>query len=293
MRAVPATVRARDRATLSARMPASVMELPFHEGEHVVKGVVVARLEDSALRAALAATEAGLKSAQADQQRAENLLAKDASTPREVEQARAQAAAAEAAVQGARDQLSYAVLRAPFAGTVAARPVNVGDVVSPGSPVIEIEGEGGLEVWATVDAGEAASLSVGQELQARVDGQADALTVKVRSLGRAGDPSTHRFELRADLPAAQGLRSGVFARLILSAGKGEITAMPMVPQRAVFSRGGLTGVYVIDGRAARLRWIAVGQVSGDQVEIRAGLGAGEKVALDPTGLEDGAAVLVQ
>jgi RND family efflux transporter MFP subunit len=290
--AVPAGLRARDRATLSARVPASVRALPFREGEHVRAGAIVARLEDSALRSALAAAEAALASAQADEQRAQSLFAYGASTQREVEQAHVRAAAAQAAVQQAKEGLSYAVLRAPFAGVIAARPVHVGDVVSPGASVIVVEREGALEVWATLNATEAAGVTVGQELRAKVDGQPIALPVKVRSLSRAADPSTHRFEVRADLPEGKALRSGLFARLLLPSG-GESTALPTVPQSALFARGGLTGVYVVDGAAARLRWIAVGQPSGDSVEVRAGLSTGEKVALDPAGLEDGAPVQVQ
>ncbi len=52
---VPATVRARERATLTARVSGSVMTLPFREGDAVAAGAVVARIEDRALRAALAA----------------------------------------------------------------------------------------------------------------------------------------------------------------------------------------------------------------------------------------------
>jgi RND family efflux transporter MFP subunit len=292
-RAIPATVRARDRATLSARIPASVVALPFREGEHVAEGAVVARLEDSALRSALAASEIALASARADQQRAENLLAKGASTPREVEQARARSAAAEAAVQGARDQHAYAVLKAPFAGTIASRPANVGDVVNPGAPVIEIERDGGLEVGASLDSTEAAGVAVGQILEAQVDGLAQPVRATVTSLARSGDPATHRFELRAGLPASKPLRSGLFARLLVPAAQADSGAPLVVPQRAVFARGGLSGVYVVDGTSARLRWIAVGQPAGDLVEVRAGLSPGEKVVLEPAGLEDGAPVLVQ
>jgi RND family efflux transporter MFP subunit len=289
---VPATVHARDRATLAARIPASVVALPFREGEPVAQGDVVARLDDGALRSAVEAAESALGSAQADQRRAERLLAKNAATPREVEQATARTAAAQAAVQGARENLSYAVLRAPFAGTVAARPVDVGDVVNPGAPVIELEGAGVLELRATVDAAAAQALHVGDRVEARVDGQAAPVAATVRSLSGAGDPATHRFELRAELPAAAGLRSGLFARLQLPRAATALT-VPTVPARAVFARGGLSGVFVVDGPVARLRWIAAGAQTGDRIEVRAGLHAGERVVIDPAGLEDGAPVVVR
>jgi RND family efflux transporter MFP subunit len=278
-------VRARRRATLAARIPAAVVELPHREGERVAQGALLVRLDDAALRSGVAAAEAALHAAETDRARIENLVKKNAATPRERDEAEARAAAARAALSAAQDNLAYAVLRAPFAGTVAARQADLGDVVQPGMPLIEVEGEGGLEVQATVEADQAASLKLGQKLRAHVDGQAAPLEAIVRAVAQAGDPTTHRFEVRADLPAAGGLRSGLFARLALPSSGGEPRLV--IPTAAAFERGGLTGVYVAEGGRARLRFIAPGARSGDALEVRAGLVEGEQVALAPDGLADG------
>jgi HlyD family secretion protein len=66
-----------------------------------------------------------------------------------------------------------------------------------------------------------------------------------------------------------------------------------VPAAAVFPRGGLSGVFVADSNTARLRWIAVGERSGDRIEARAGLAPGERVVLDPADLADGDPIVVQ
>jgi len=285
---VPASVRARQRAALAARLSAAVVELPHREGDAVAKGAVLVRLDDQALRSALAAAEAGAVAAEADLARAEALLGRKAATPREAEDARARAASARSAVQAAQDAHSYAVLRAPFAGVVASRSVDVGDIVSPGAPLLEIEGEGGLELVATLDASETTRVRIGQTLMANMDGQAAPVAATVRSLSPAGDPTTHRFEMRADLKPTPGLRSGLFARLSLPPAAGETRLL--VPQAAVFQRGGLTGVFVVAQGRARLRWIAVGEVRRGAAEVRAGVSEGEKVVLDPAGLADGDAV---
>lgn len=289
---VPATVAARQSATLAARIPAAVRELPYREGESVAAGAVVARLDDSALRAGMAAAQATVQAAEIDLARMQGLASKGAATPREVEAATVQAAGARAELSSVRENLAYAVLRSPFAGVVAARRVEAGDVVSPGQPLIEIEGSGGLELRATVSAGESRGLRPGSEIEARIDGLAGPLRARVTALSPAGDPATHRFELRADLPAAEGLRSGLFARLILptpAAGGGESEETFSVPAAAVFQRGGLTGVFVAaeGGKVARLRWIAAGAPAGDRVEVRSGLEPGERVVLDPGDLADG------
>jgi multidrug efflux pump subunit AcrA (membrane-fusion protein) len=121
-----------------------------------------------------------------------------------------------------------------------------------------------------------------------VDGQAGPLAAKVTAVAPSGDPTTHRFEVKADLPSAPGLRAGLFARLVVPA----VAAEPRitVPPSAVFERGGLTGVFVVSDGRAHLRWVAPGARDGDSLEIRAGVEAGERVALDPAGLVDGAAV---
>jgi hypothetical protein len=58
----------------------------------------------------------------------------------------------------------------------------------------------------------------------------------------------------------------------------------------VFQRGGLSGLFVVAERTVRLRWVAVGATEGPSTEIRAGVDAGERVAVVPAGLVDGAPV---
>jgi RND family efflux transporter MFP subunit len=285
---VPATVLARSRATLSARISAGVVELPFEEGARVANGAVVVRLDDGALRSGLAAAEASLEAARADMKRVEALLERDAATPREREQTAARVAAAEAASEAAREALSYAVLRAPFAARVGALPVNVGDVVSSGESLAVLEGAGGFEIQASVGAEHVDRVELGQELEAEIDGVAAPVSATIRAVAPGGDPRTHRVEIKADLADTPGVRSGSFARLTLPTGTGERRLM--IPVDACFERGGLTGVFVVDEGVARLRWIAAGARSGEHMEVRAGLEAGEQVVLEPSGLEDGTPV---
>jgi RND family efflux transporter MFP subunit len=288
-RTLPAIVHARQRAALAARIAATVVELPIREGERVVAGAVLVRLDDAALRSALVAAEAAVQAAETERARTEALLQRGAATPREREEAAARAAAAQASLSAAKDNLAYAVLRAPFAGRVAARPARVGDVVAPGAPLIEIEGEGGFELRASVEGELAAGARPGLQLEALVDGQPTALPATLRAISPAGDPATHRFEVKADLPAASGLRSGLFARIDWPAVAEEPRLS--VPASALFPRGGLTGVFLADSGQARLRWVAAGATRAGRTEIRAGLEAGERVIADPAGLADGVPVV--
>ncbi len=284
----PGTVRARKRATLAARIATSVVALPYREGDRVAAGAVAVRLDETALRAAVAAAEAALFSADADLRRTESLESRGAATPREKEDAVARAAAARAALEGARDGLAYAALRAPFSGRVARKPVSVGDVVSSGEPLLEIEGDDGYEIVAGVEGQLTPALAPGSAATVHVDGLPGPLEARITALSPAADPTTHRFEVRADLPRTAGLRSGLFARLALQS---PVESPRLtVPSRTIFRRGGLTGVFVVVGDEARLRWIAIGATAAERTEVRAGLEAGERVAVDPAELKDGDAV---
>lgn len=246
------------------------------------------RLEDTALKAALSAAEASDQAAARDLKRAEALLVKGAATRNEVENATTTAERTRSAVVAAREALAYTSIRAPFTGRVLRKLANVGDVVNPGQPLLEIEGAGGLEVVASIEGAIHDRLRVGQKIPVRLDGIEAPFAATIHDLAASADPSTHRFTVRADIAPAPGVRAGLFARILVSSPGAE--ARVLVPSGAILRRGGLTGVYVVREGHAWLRWIAPGDAFGDSIEVRAGLDPKERVALEPSRLHDGAPV---
>jgi RND family efflux transporter MFP subunit len=152
-------VTPRRRATVSTQITGTLTQVLIEEGEHVEKGQVLARLEDSALRAGLGAARANLASAQAqvataqaqlaqsqaDAHRQDELVASGMVTKQAAEQARTAVAtglaqvdgrrrdvdAANAALTQAQVNFDYTVVRAPFAGVVTEKAAQVGEIVSP------------------------------------------------------------------------------------------------------------------------------------------------------------------
>ena len=285
---VPGAIESRRRAVLSSRLAASIVEFQRREGESVQAGETLVRLNADALSAAVSAAAARDEAASRDLKRAEALLAKGAATRNEVENASTAAAGARAALTSAREALSHATIKAPFGGRIAKKRASVGDTVNPGTPLLDLEGEGGLEVVASVEGDVHERLRAGQELRVRIDGIGEPVRAIVRTLASSADPATHRFTLRADIRTAPGLRAGLFARIAVPFPGAEQRLL--VSQGAILRRGGLTGVYVIRDGRAWLRWIAPGDPFGTSLEARAGLEAGERVALDPERLYDGAPV---
>jgi membrane fusion protein (multidrug efflux system) len=291
-RLVAASVLAARRATLSTRLAANVKAVHVEEGQRVAAGQLLVSLSDADVRGGLAAAESGLAAASSHERRIRELVGQRAATASELEGATAQRAQAEAAVAGARASLAYTAIRAPFAGTIQARRVNAGDLVGPGQPLVELEGDG-LELVASLSEDEARGLAVGKEL--RFDAGGASGKAQITALAVGGDPLSHRRALRARVRSVEGeLRSGAFARLRLPAGgQPGAAGVVWVPRSALVRRGDLTGVFVAEGGRAQLRWVSAGEAAGEQLSVRAGLRPGETVIDAPGALRDGQPVEVQ
>ncbi len=286
---IAANLAAARRATVSTRLSAAVSAVTVEEGMRVPAGKVLVRLADEDVRAQRAASGTALANAVSQEKRIERLVAERAATQAELEQAQAQRAQAQAAASAAAAGIAQTEIRAPFSGTVQARRVNVGDFVAPGQPLLEIEGDD-LELVATVSEDEARGMALGQKLRFEAGGSEGV--AEVTALAPGGDPLSHRRTLRARVRSGRAaLTSGSFARLSLP------PAPPRpgvwVPRSALVERGDLTGVFVAAGGRAELRWLALGELTGDRVPVRAGLTPGEQVIDAPGALRDGDLVEVR
>jgi len=287
---VAATLSATQRATLSTRMAASVKKVHVVEGSHVAAGALLVSLADDDLQSGLKAAEAGLAAATAYHRRVESLQKLGASTPSELEMAQTQLAQAQAGLAGIKANIAYTQIRAPFAGVVQAKRVSDGDFVGPGMPLVDLEGQGSLELQATVSESESKSLKSGQTLAFESDGQMG--TAQITALAPGGDPISHRSSLRARVLKGGGdLRTGSFARLRLPV-TASVAPELSVPRSALVQRGELNGVFVIKDGKAQLRWLSLGEAQGDRFPVKAGLAKGEAVADQPGDLKDGQPVEV-
>lgn len=289
---VAATLSATQRAVLSTRMAASVRKMHVTEGQHVAAGALLVSLADDDLQGGLKAAEAGLAAASAHDRRIQALFAQNAATSSELELAQTQKAQAEAAVSAARANLAYTQIRAPFSGVVQARRVNDGDFVGPGMPLVELEGQGAMELQGSVSEAEAQGLKMGQKVTFEVDGRTGM--AEITGLSTGGDPISHRGTLRARVVnQKEAFRTGTFARIQVPGAIAKGATALFVPKSALVTRGELTGLFVAQDGQAHLRWISLGEAQGDRVPVRAGLVQGEAVIDLPGELKDGQPITVK
>jgi RND family efflux transporter MFP subunit len=207
---------------------------------------------------------AGKKSAEAGRVRAHSAL----------ERAEADVATAEA-------MWRYSQIASPFPGRVIERHVDPGNLASPGEPLLLIEQRGPLRAEVSVDQSEAGSISVGSFADLQLQGRADPVRGRVSEVVPAVDPSSRAFLVKVDLPEEAGglpLAPGMFVRAEFEVGE---TERMRIPSAALFRRGELDMVWVIEEGRAQLRLVTVGSRRDDLVEVLSGLSDGERIVIQP------------
>ena len=294
------TVTADRTAAVSSRVMANVVAVPARVGQSVSAGDVLVEIDpqtakgqEAQAKGALAQARAALSLAERNYERYKALAAAGSASPLELDMNRMQYEQAKGAVQqgeGAVDAASSVAresrVTAPFAGRVAARLVEAGDLAAPGRPLVTIESATGRRLVVQVPAGTVAAsgLKAGQKLAVKIDGAgADLtgadLTGAVVEMSPGADPASHTYTVTLELSGAP-VATGLTGRATLDA-----AARPsvLVPESAVLASGGVSLVALKDDAGkARTRVVTTGASSGGKVEILSGLSGGETVLVGLT-----------
>ena len=295
---LPARVKAKEEVTLVTRLAARVTALRAREGDRVRRGDVIAEFAAAEMKQALVAARAervsaelALNAAARQGARVESLFASRVVSERDHEVAMSDWRAAEARYEVARASLdgldSGMRVRAPFDGVVVRIHADPGADLPPGAPLVDLRSSSGLEVVAEVPEGPAARMATA------------ALSVQIGDgpwhparLARLEGMTNWRSRSRtAHLTFDGDAEPGTYARISLLT-RTDDAADGSVPVASLVTRGGLSGVFVVEENRARLRWLKLGRARGNRVEVLAGLESGERFALAPRLLTDGVAVTV-
>jgi RND family efflux transporter MFP subunit len=286
---VTGTVRPKLRAALEAKVSGRIARMDAEPGRRVADGDLLIELDAREIAARLEQARAGRDQAERDWRRYQTLLAQQAVTGAEAEAVESRLRGARASVAEAETMLGYLRLTAPFAGVVTRKLAEVGDLASPGRPLVELEDASTLRLEADVPESLVGRLSAGVKLPVRV-GEMDAEGT-VSEIAPAADPASRTFLVKLDLPTAPPLRSGQFGRVRVPA---PARVSLRVPATAVTQRGQMEFVHIVSDGAARLRLVKTGRHFGTEVELISGVSAGEQVVLDPpAALHDGQPVSMQ
>lgn len=279
------------QATLSSRVQGTIDKLLVREGTQVTKGQTLLVLDSRDLQAELARATAEIENAKAHLVRMKTLYGQDAVSKQEMENATRAYKVAEANRKAVLAQLSYTVVKAPFDGVITEKKVEAGELASPGQPLLKMEDQRQLRLESTVAEGDLKSVSRGDKIPVHIDALGgQVLTGVVAQILPVGDPQTHTFTVKVDLPPVPGLKTGMFGRFQLEKGTSRTI---LLPASVLVERGELTSVFAVGADSiGRLRWVKVGRRFDKQVEILSGLNVGERVLLEGARGIDGAEVQI-
>jgi RND family efflux transporter MFP subunit len=283
---------------------ANVVAVPARVGQSVAAGDILVEIDpqtakgqEAQAEGALAQARAALSLAERNYERYKALAASGSASALELDMTRTQYEQAKGAVQqgeGAVEAASSVAresrVTAPFAGRVATRLVEAGDLAAPGRPLVTIESATGRRLVVQVPAGAVAAsgLKAGQKLAVRIDGVAGDVTGTVVEMSPGADAVAHTFTATLELGGTL-VATGLTGRATLES---TVRSSILVPESAVLTSGGISLVALKDDAGkARTRVVTTGAVSGGKVEILSGLSGGETVLVGlPAPPADGAPV---
>jgi len=302
---LPGVTRAVERADLAFLHSGQLAERPVARGERVEAGQALAVLHNPALMPGVSGAEARVRELDEQFERLEreterlaNLHERGLIATDELDRVRAERNAtrqsrsqAQASLEEAREQLAEATIRAPFAGRVAALPVEVGQFVSPGRTVVSLSAPERLEIAVDLSARQARTLAEGDSATIRrlEGGQRANGVIREIGLSAPGQPATAVLELNgAEWPEwAPG--QAVHVELAWTS-----EDRLSVPLDALIDTGdGLPHVFRVRDGHAELLSIIPGELDGGRVRVSGELEPGNEVIIAGHGqLLDGEKVRV-
>jgi HlyD family secretion protein len=275
-------------------------------GDHVKRGQVLARIDDSVivqqvnrLAAALEQARAQAALSAAEYKRAQGVEAAGALSAEDIEKRRATALTDAANVKVVAAQLAEAQARlartriaAPVEGTVLTRKAEAGQIANPGGEVLFRVASGGeVEMRGQIAEQDLAQVKIGQAATVYLTGIERPFTGQVRLLGAIIDPQTRLGDIRIQLKPDAALRPGAFARAVVAVSQSQ---RPVLPQTAVMADASGSYVLIVNsGNKVERRAVRVSGTTDRGAIIAEGLSGTERVVATAGGfLRDGEAVKV-
>jgi membrane fusion protein (multidrug efflux system) len=297
------TVAAVQGVTVSADLPGIVSRIAFESGKPVREGAVLVELDTRQEQAQLAAVEAQRELARLNFERLEGLVNEGAISRAEYDRAAAERKQTEAGVGEIVATIERKTIRAPFSGILGIRQVNLGQYLSAGDPVVDLQSLDPIYVNFGVPQQQAEQVRVGRQVRVTTTGDIPGARFagSITAIDSTVDAATRNIQVQATLANPKGtLRPGMFVQTEVRVGANR----PVVPLPAsaisyapygdsVFVVTELKGKNGQAYRGVRQQFVKVEAARGDQVAVVAGVKPGDEVVTSGAfKLRNGAAVVV-
>ncbi|MEO8671557.1 MAG: efflux RND transporter periplasmic adaptor subunit [Tahibacter sp.] len=271
------SLRADEAVTIRPEVAGRIEAVLFEEGQKIVKGAALFRLDASLARADVTEAQANASNSDRELKRAQELVSRKLIAQADVDNKRAQSKVDEAKLSSSRTRLDKTDIRAPFAGTTGLRKVSAGEYVNVGDALVELVALDALKLDFSLPEVHLGKFQPGQAISLRVDAFGSRrFEGEVYAIAPQVDLATRSVTLRARVPNPDGvLRPGQFGNVELTIGS-KPNAL-LVPEQALWPQGAKQYVYLVrDGKAA-LTEVTTGLRKPGFVEIVSGVGPNDTV----------------
>ncbi|WP_462320215.1 efflux RND transporter periplasmic adaptor subunit [Halochromatium sp.] len=275
------TLRANESVTITATVTETISAIHFDDGQRVEAGDILVEMTSREQHARLEEAKARLAEAEQQYERVKSLEATGSASASLLDERRRDLRAARATLAALESQLADRLIKAPFAGVVGLRNISLGALVEPGDVITTLDDDRLMKLDFPVPSLFLPSLVPGLSIEAQAPALGDRSFVgEVASVSSRVDPVTRSVQVRARIenPERQ-LRPGLLMRVELLRDPRQAV---MVPEAAILQTGNEHAVLVVEDdaegqTAAQRRPVQVGLRRPGEVEIVAGLAAGERV----------------
>jgi membrane fusion protein (multidrug efflux system) len=280
-----ATVVSARGVALSNDAPGIVSAIHFESGKMVKQGELLVELDTKVERAQLASTRARRDLAETALKRSQKLVASGAETQAQLDADDSTLKSLNADLAALEAQIARKNIRAPFAGKLGIRQVNLGQYLAPGTTVTVLEAEKQNYVDFTLPQQELPNLRLHMRVRVSEAGSDKAVEGEITAIDPAVDAATRNVKIRATLPSDDNdLRTGMFVQVeVIRPESMEVVA---VPQTAVVHASYGDSVFVVrdktlpsgkPGKVAEQKFVRLDGTRGDFVAVLQGVEAGEEV----------------
>jgi membrane fusion protein (multidrug efflux system) len=280
-------LEAEEEVQVFAEAPRRVTRLLVEEGTPVRQGALLLQLQDDEQKSAVAKAEIELKESERDYERAKELHEQELVTEETFTEAGYTVERNRLALEDARRELGYTQVRAPIAGVVTERLVNLGDQVTVNQPLFRIVDFNSIVARIYVPEKDMVQLATGQPARLKADALGGKVfTGSIDRISPVVDPATGTVKVTVATPRQEGLRPGMYVEVEL------VTAVHdealLVPKRALVYDNDQVFVFRLkdERRVERLRVTPLLE-NADYIEPAGGLETGDQlVVAGQSGLKD-------
>lgn len=292
--AATATIGSEGDAPVLARVAGEVVELYVEEGDRVVEGQALARLDGERLRLEMLAAKADLEKARGEFERYTDLNSRGLVSEAMYEGLRYDVAELQASYELRKLDYEYSTIRATIPGVVSERRIKLGETLAQGTEAFRITDTGELIAYLQIPQDELGKITGKHPAVLTVDSVPGRIfDAEIIRISPTIDVSNGTFRATAFIDNSDGsLAPGMFARFRVNYEKH--AAALTIPVAALLDDEDDATVYVVHEGAATRRPIRTGIVSGDVVEVLDGLAETDQIVVVGQGsVREGSKVLAQ